>query len=67
MAGHGTTGLFAAFNTSERTVVSSLQRRRRAIEFKKFLTKIDTEVPDGVEVHLICDNYGTQKSPTIKR
>jgi hypothetical protein len=39
---HGTTSLFAAFNTADGTVISSLHRRHRTIEFKKFLTKIDT-------------------------
>src|ERR1039457_3069737 len=34
---HGTTSLFAAFNTEDGTVISSLQRRHRAVEFKKFL------------------------------
>ena len=43
---HGVTSLFAAFNISDGTVISSIHRRHRAIEFKKFLTKIDTEVPD---------------------
>ncbi|MDO9063013.1 MAG: IS630 family transposase, partial [Microbacterium sp.] len=43
---HGTTSLFAAFNTADGTVISSIHRRHRAIEFKKFLTKIDAEVPD---------------------
>jgi transposase len=62
---HGTTSLFAAFNTADGTVISSIHRRHRAIEFKKFLTKIDAEVPDGLEVHLVCDNYSTHKSPTI--
>ncbi len=64
---HGTTSLFAAFNTADGTVISSLHRRHRTIEFKKFLTKIDTEVPDDLEVHLVCDNYGTHKSPAITR
>ena len=64
---HGTTSLFAAFNTADGTVISSLHRRHRAIEFKKFLTKIDSEIPDGLDVHLVCDNYGTHKSPTVKR
>ena len=63
---HGTTSLFAAFNTVDGTVISSLHRRHRAVEFKKFLTKIDHEVPDDLEVHLICDNYGTHKHPIIK-
>ena len=38
---HGVTSLFAAFNTADGTVISSLHRRHRTIEFKKFLTKID--------------------------
>jgi transposase len=62
---HGTTSLFAAFNTTDGTVISSLHRRHRAVEFRKFLTKIDTQVPDHLEVHLVCDNYGTHKSPTV--
>ena len=62
---HGTTSLFAALNTADGTVISSLHRRHRAIEFRKFLTKIDAEVPEHLEVHLICDNYGTHKSPTV--
>src|SRR5215213_6571827 len=64
---HGTTSLFAAFNTADGTVISSLHRRHRAIEFRTFLTKIDTEVPGDLQVHLVCDNYGTHKSPTITR
>ena len=62
---HGVTSLFAAFNTADGTVISALHRRHRTIEFKKFLTKIDAQVPDGLEVHLIADNYGTHKSPAI--
>ena len=54
---HGTTSLFAAFNTVDGTVISSIHRRHRSIEFKKFLTKIDAEVPDGLDIHLVCDNY----------
>lgn len=63
---HGTTTLFAAMNVADGTVISSLHRRHRAVEFKKFLTKIDQQVPADLEIHLICDNYGTHKHPTIK-
>jgi transposase len=63
---HGTTSLFAAFNTSDGTLISSLHRRHRAVEFKKFLTKIDGQVPEDLDVHLVCDNYGTHKSPAIR-
>ncbi|HEY7007339.1 MAG TPA: IS630 family transposase [Jatrophihabitantaceae bacterium] len=64
---HGTTTLFAAFNTADGTVISSLHRRHRTIEFKKFLATIDAEVPADLQVHLVCDNYGMHKSPTIKK
>ena len=65
-ARHGTTSLFAAFNTADGSVISSLHRTHRTVEFKKFLAKIDTEVPDGLDIHLVCDNYGTHKAPAIK-
>ena len=63
---HGTTTLFAAFNTADGTVITSLHRRHRATEFKKFLIKIDGTVPEDLQIHLICDNYGTHKHPVIK-
>ena len=62
---HGVTSLFAAFNVADGTVISSIHRRHRAIEFKKFLAKIDEQVPDDLDVHLVCDNYGTHKTPAI--
>ncbi|GAA3065589.1 hypothetical protein GCM10010464_32400 [Pseudonocardia yunnanensis] len=37
---HGTTSLFAALNVEDGTVISALHRRHRAVEFRKFLTKI---------------------------
>src|SRR6476646_8799504 len=63
---HGTTSLFAAFDTSDGKVITSLHRRHRTVEFRKFLNKIDQEVPDHLDVHLVCDNYGTHKTPAIK-
>jgi transposase-like protein/transposase len=63
---NGLTTLFAAFNTADGTVISSLHRRHRATDFKKFLVKIDHEVPQHLDIHLVCDNYGTHKTPAIK-
>ena len=62
---HGTTSLFAAMNVADGTVISSLHRRHRATEFKKFLVKIEDQVPEDLQIHLICDYYGTQKHPII--
>jgi len=63
---HGTTTLFAAMNVADGSVITSTHRRHRAIEFKKFLIKIEATVPKDLEIHLICDNYGTHKHPIIK-
>jgi len=62
---HGTTSLFAALNVADGTVISSIHRKHRAVEFKKFLAKIDKEVPQHLGVHVICDNYSTHKHPSI--
>ena len=63
---HGTTSLFAAFDISDGTVITALHRRHRAIEFRKFLATIDAQVPDYLDIHLVCDNYGTHKAPTVQ-
>jgi transposase len=63
---HGITSLFAAFNIANGTVISQLHRRHRAIEFKKFLIAIDKAVPADLDVHLVCDNYGTHKTPEVQ-
>jgi len=63
----GTTTLFAALEVATGKVIGSLHRRHRAEEFKKFLIKLDKEVPAGLDIHLICDNYATHKTPAIKK
>ena len=63
---NGITSLFAAFNIADGTVISELHRRHRAVEFRKFLATIDKTVPEGLDIHVICDNYGTHKAPTVK-
>ena len=62
---HGTTSLFTAMNVADGTVITSTHRRHRAVEFKKFLAKIDQQVPAELDVHVVCDNYGTHKHPTV--
>jgi transposase len=64
---NGTTSLFAALDVATGRVYSSLHRRHRATEFKKFLNQLDREVPADQDVHLILDNYATHKTPEIRR
>ncbi|HEX2402200.1 MAG TPA: IS630 family transposase, partial [Mycobacterium sp.] len=63
----GVTTLFAALDVASGLVIGSLHRRHRAIEFKKFLATIDREVPPDLDVHLICDNLATHKTPAITK
>jgi len=64
---NGTTSLFAALDMATGKVIGSLHRRHRATEFKKFLQKIDEEIPAHLDVYLILDNYATHKTPEIQR
>lgn len=63
---NGITSLFAAFNIADGTVISELHRRHRAVEFRTFLATIDKTVPQGLDIHIVADNYGTHKAPTVK-
>ena len=64
---HGTSSLYAALNITSGEVISSLHARHRAIEFKQFLQKIDTQVPVEYAVHVVLDNASTHKTPAVKR
>jgi len=64
---HGTTSLFAALDVKSGKVIGECHRRHRAREFRKFLGTIDASVPARLDVHLILDNYGTHKTPSIRR
>jgi len=63
---NGTTCLFAAMNVLEGNVLGSCYPRHRHIEFLKFLRTIDREVPGGLDIHMILDNYGTHGHPNVK-
>jgi transposase len=62
---HGITTLFAALNIANGQVIGQIHRRHRAAEFKKFLITLDKQIPAELDVHLICDNYSTHKTPVI--
>jgi hypothetical protein len=48
-------------------VIGQIHRRHRAVELKRFLARIDKEVPAGLDVHLICDNAATHRTPAVQR
>jgi transposase len=63
---HGTTTLFAALNALDGTVIGSCMDRHRHEEFLRFMRTIDKQVPKGIAVHMILDNYATHKHPAVK-
>ncbi|WP_445167276.1 IS630 family transposase [Mycolicibacterium sp. Dal123E01] len=64
---HGTSSLYAALDLTTGKVIGALHSRHRATEFLAFLKKIDAEVPDDLDVHLVLDNASTHKTPAVKR
>jgi transposase len=64
---HGTTSLFAALDVATGKVIGEVHRRHRSTEFRRFLDRIDAEVPGDLDVHLVLDTYTTHKTPLIHR
>ena len=63
---HGTTDLFAALDTATGKVIGKVSARHAAEDFRDFLDMLDQQVAPGLEVHVICDNLATHKTPTIR-
>jgi transposase len=65
---HGTTSLFAALEVATGKVHGDCHRRHRHQEFLKFMQEIDRLPREpGLQIHLVMDNYGTHKTPRLRR
>jgi DDE superfamily endonuclease len=62
---HGRTLLFAALDIAKGFVIGKCYKRHRATEF--FLKEIDAQVLEGLDIHIVMDNYATHKTPRLKR
>jgi transposase len=63
---NGTTTLFAALDVLTGSVIGQCLPRHRNTEFLTFLRTIDREVPKGLQIHLILDNYATHNHPNVR-
>src|ERR1700728_2491179 len=63
---HGVTSLFAAMDVASGVTISTCYRRHRHQEFLRFLDEIEGNLPSGLEVHLVMDNYGTHKVAKVR-
>jgi transposase len=64
---HGTTSLFAALEVATGRVIGKCLRRHRSREFRKFLEAVEGQLPPEPEIHIVMDNYGTHKTPMVRR
>jgi transposase len=64
---HGTTTLFAALNVADGTVLADFKPRHRHQEWLDFLKTIEAAVEPELDIHIICDNYGTHKHDKVQR
>jgi transposase len=64
---NGTTTLFAALDVLTGSVIGQCLPRHRHTEFLKFLRTIDKEVPNGLQIHMILDNYSTHKHENVNK
>lgn len=64
---HGTTTLFAALDIASGNVLTQCKARHRHQEFLAFLRHIETNVPEGLDIHLVVDNYTTHKHAKVRK
>jgi len=64
---NGTIDLFAALDIATGQVITDLRPNHTSAEFIKFLNKINREVPDHLDVHVVLDNLSTHKTPAVHR
>jgi transposase len=62
---HGTTSLFAALDVATGKVLGRCHAQHRQQEFVRFLDHIEANVPRGLDIHLVLDNYATHKTPKV--
>ena len=63
---NGTTTLFAALDVLSGRVIGQCLPRHTNNELLHFLKKVDREVPKGLAVHVITDNYGTRGHDNVQ-
>jgi transposase len=64
---NGTCDLFAALNMATGTVITDIRSTHTSADFVAFLNKVNRNVPDGLEVHVILDNLSAHKTPMVHR
>jgi len=64
---HGTTNLFAALDVATGKVIGECFPRKRAAEFVRFLRRVDDQIPEPLQAHLVVDNSSIHNTPSVRR
>jgi len=64
---NGTIDLFAALNIATGEVISDLRQTHTSKDFVAFLNRINRNVPDDLDVHIVLDNLSAHKTPLVHR
>ena len=64
---HGTTTLFAALDYASGKVLQRCSQTHTHVEWLAFLKQIEKDTPDGLDIHIVADNYATHKHPNVKK
>lgn len=64
---NGTSTLFAAIDVKTGEVIKQCRRQHRHQEFIQFLRLVEDRVPQGVDIHIVVDNYAAHKTPAVRR
>ena len=63
---HGTTTLFAALDYATGKIVHDCRARHTHREWLAFLKLIDKDTPEGLDIHVVADNYATHKHAAVR-
>ncbi len=64
---NGTCDLFAALNVAAGTVITDIRSSHTSADFVAFLNKVNRNVADGLDVHVVLDNLSAHKTPKVQR
>jgi len=64
---NGTCDLFAALDMATGSVITDIRSSHTSADFIAFLNKVNRNVPEGLDVHVILDNLSTHKTPAVHR
>lgn len=64
---NGTCDLFAALEIATGKVVTDIRSQHTSADFVAFLNKLNREVPNDLDVHVILDNLSAHKAPLVHK